>query len=134
MVRSRADAFYEKTVAELGYRISPRLPFEYRLGRLIQRIFDSSRPEKLTLAEATMMGQLCQLSINGGFETETVYADKIRGEPPQILLTRLRGYPDGGVSIRRWQKTQPHHPMRLRSRPRRLRRTYASQETAREAC
>lgn len=113
---TRAEAFYERTIAELGYRISPRLPLKYRLARLIQRIFDDERPEKLSLAEATMMGQLAQVSMNTGCHTETVYAGRVRGQPTQALITRLRGYPDGGVSIRHWKKTVRHHPMRLRPR------------------
>jgi hypothetical protein len=38
-----------------------------------------------------------------------------RNEPHRQLITRFKGYPDGGVSILHYQKILPHHSMVLRS-------------------
>ncbi len=116
---SRLEAFYAKTVQDLGYRISPRLPLRYRLARCIQRIYDDERGEDLTFSEAEMMARMLQFSFLLGSESCTEYHTRVRGSrSPQIRITRIRGYPDGGVSIKHWKKILPHHPMCLRPRPR----------------
>jgi hypothetical protein len=38
-----------------------------------------------------------------------------RNEPYRQLITRFKGYPDGGVSILHYEKVLPHHSMVLRS-------------------
>jgi hypothetical protein len=111
---SRLEAFYDKTITELGYRISPRLPLKYRITRLLQRIYDDERNENLSFSDAELMANLLQLSFNMGCETSLEYYTRIRGQP-KVCITRLRGYPDGGVSIGHREKTVRHHPMILRS-------------------
>jgi len=115
----RLEAFYAKTVAELNYRISPRQPLEYRIARCIQRVYRDERDEDLSLSDARLMGQLLHLSFTIGFETSMEYTTKVRARPA-VRITRLRGYTDGGVSIRHFIRTIPHHPMRLRTRGRPL--------------
>lgn len=111
----RLQEFYDRTIEHHGYRISPRMPLKYRVARSIQRMFMDERGQNITMGVATTLTGLVELSLNIGGMTCCEYYSAVRGSPHKRLVTRLKGYPDGGVSIFHYEETLPHHPMILRS-------------------
>ena len=106
------EQFYQKTISELGYRISERKPLKYRVARCIQRIYKDERSTDVSWYDAELLAPLMQLSYNGGFVVDINYRTQ---SGIKETITVLKAYPDGGMTVRKIQRTLPHHPMKLRS-------------------
>ena len=106
------EKFYQKTITELGYRISPRMPLKYRVARCLQRIYRDERSTDVSWSDAEMLASLLQLSYNAGCLVDINYRTR-RGI--KETTTVLKAYPDGGMTVRKIHRTLPHHPMKLRS-------------------
>ena len=104
---------------ESGYRISPRKPLTYRVARFLQRMYKDTRGKTLSDNCASVLASMLPLSVNMGFMSNLEFYKPIEGVPHKRVVTRLRAYPDGGVSVVSYIETLPHHPMRLRSHARR---------------
>lgn len=106
------EQFNQKTISELGYRISERMPLKYRVARCIQRIYKDEMNRDVSWKDAEMLAPLMQLSYNAGFEVDIEYRTR-RGIKETITV--LRAFPDGGMIIKKYVRTLPNHPMKLRS-------------------
>lgn len=116
---SRFEHMFEESIEGAGYRISPRAPLRYRVARFLQRMYKDTRGNTLGDTCANVLASMLPLSVNLGFMSNLEFYKPIEGVPHKRYVTRLRAYPDGGVSIVEYVETLPHHPMRLRSHARR---------------
>jgi hypothetical protein len=106
------EEFYQKTISELGYRISERQPLNYRVARCIQRIYKDERSTDVSWNDAEMLAPLLQLSYNAGFPIDINYSEHSGNKK---ITTILRAYPDGGMTVKKVVDTLPSHSMTLRS-------------------
>ena len=103
------------TIDAYGYRISPRMPLRYRSARSLQRVYWDTERKHLSMNAALLLSSLLEASLLTRCVTSMEIYKTIPEEPHKTLVTRFKGYPDGGVSILHYQKILPHHSMVLRS-------------------
>jgi hypothetical protein len=106
------EEFYQKTIRELGYRISERQPLNYRVARCIQRIYKDERSTDVSWHDAELLAPIMQLSYNAGFTVDINYRTQ---SGIKETITVLKAYPDGGMTVKKILRTLPHHSMKLRS-------------------
>lgn len=111
----RLEKVYQMTIDAYGYRISPRMPLRYRSARSLQRVYWDTEHKHLPMADAKLLSGLLELSLNTRCVTSMEIMKYAPNEPHRQLITRYKGYPDGGVSILHYEKVLPHHSMVLRS-------------------
>lgn len=116
---SRFQHMFDLSIEESDYRISPRMPLRYRVARFLQRMFKDSRNMNISMGTAETLAGMLQLSVNMGCPMTMEYYTDINKVEHTRIVTRMRAFPDGGVSFTRYKEVQPHHPMRLRSHARR---------------
>jgi hypothetical protein len=116
---SRFQHMFEESIEKSGYRISPRMPLKYRVARFLQRMYNDTRGISLGDNCASILASMLPLSVNAGFMSNLEFYKPVEGVPHKRHVTRLRAYPNGGVSVAEYVETLPHHPMRLRSHARR---------------
>jgi hypothetical protein len=111
----RLERVYQMTIDAYGYRISPRMPLRYRSARSLQRVYWDTEQKHLPMDDAKLLSGLLELSLNTRCVTSMELSKTNPDEPHRQLITRYKGYPDGGVSILHYEKVLPHHSMVLRS-------------------
>ena len=111
----RLERVYQMTIDAYGYRISPRMPLRYRSARSLQRVYWDTEHKHLSMNAALLLSSLLEASLLTRCVTSMEIIKYARNEPYRQLITRFKGYPDGGVSILHYEKVLPHHSMILRS-------------------
>ena len=95
----RLQELYDISIAKYGYRISPRMPLKYCLARAIQRMYMDTKNRDITMDHCMILTELLEHSLTTKRITCLEDSVPVRNKPNTELVTRLKGYPDGGTSI-----------------------------------